>query len=460
MRKISSRSNVFFLAGILSLLLLSSCSARKDLPDIEKARELRQTVGSCRAEMTAESGRISLKDAADRKNRSLKAALELRRLAGKSNQAELKECLKGLDEDLDAINDVEHLAVCRQKLGDKLNGFTLSTYRSGREMVISTAFKTLKVAALAAAMMPVDRKTPDKETFSKSVNDIADVGRILAEFLTKNTYADDRQGREELAADLDSIAANPPPEFSLLLSLIYLVSCQKDLALYEIENCNAESFQETNYLGIKDKQMAYHIIRGWILHSFGWEPLASGEFAVLEKMMANENEMTPSTDIPRRNQTLSFWHLFLAFHYGYEEKDLMKMDQHLSWLIRLNPDSELVVYLTGQKLGADGTCVEVDSSIEKAYACTVDEPIIKLFAERIRSIRDSARTAPPPSMMTEPKFLIQLSFTLAKTIVSNSHLSGKIHKMLVSARDCWKSKKPVEKQADEPARTEDVQELK
>jgi hypothetical protein len=454
MRKASSRSNVFFLAGILSLLLLASCSARKDNSDIDKARELRGTVTNCRMEMTAESGKISLKDATDKKNKALKVALELRRLVGKSNQVELKETLNGLDDDLNAINDIEHIAVCRQKLNSKITGFTLSTYQSGRRAVIVTVFKVLKVAALVAAEMPVAKDAAGKETFAKSVNDVADAGRMIAEFLSGNTYSDDNQGRARLAEDLDSMAVKPPPEINLVLSLAYLVSCQKDLALYEIETCDAESFRDTNYFGMKDKQMAYHILRGWILHSFGWEPLVAGEFEAMEKMMADESEQSPAANIARRNQTLSLWHLFLAGHYGYEEWDLRKVDQHLSWLIRLNPDSEPVAYLTGQKHAVDGHWEEVGSSMENAYAGTEDEPIIKLLAGRIRAIRDSSKTEPPPNLVTDPKFLFQISFTLVKTIANNAHLSERMHKLLASARDCWKTKKPVE-----PIKTEDLQEI-
>jgi len=167
--------------------------------------------------------------------------------------------------------------------------------------------------------------------------------------------------------------------------------------------------------------------------------------------MAEENEMTPASDPAKRNQTLSLWHLFLAYQYGYEKNDYIKMDQHLAWLIRINPDSDLVVYLTGEKHAADGTWEKVDKSLEKDYAGTEDETTIKVLAGRIRAVRDSEKLEPPPRVITDRKFILRLAVTLANKYAVKAANSDFIRRLCVSIRDFWTTKKPEEK-PEEPAK--------
>ncbi len=432
------------MAFSLSLCLLISCSGKKEGADTERAQSLRRTIGEHRASLESESATVSSKAATEKCKTALRAAAELRKLASKSKEPSVKDALKGMSDDLLAMSDVEQLAICRQKLKDTMSSFSHSGYQSGRDMMLKAIFTAFKLAVIAAPEFPAGNDDKDAARLSKSVNDAAEIARNTAEFLTRNKYSDDKDGRAKLVADLDAIAAKPPAEFNLLLSLAYLMSGSNDLALYEIESCNTATFQDTDYLSSKDKVLLYHIDRALVLHSMGWTPLADTEFAGLEKIMSDETETTPAADIQARNQTLSIWHLFLAYHFGYDKSDYIKMDQNLAWLIRLNPDSEIVVFLTGQKRGADGTLGNVEKSLEKKYAGTEDEQIIKVLAERIRAVRDSTKTEPPPRVITSPGFLLRLSYTLAKNFADRSPKIQELHRLLSSARNFWKVKKADE----------------
>ncbi|HBC86614.1 MAG TPA: hypothetical protein DCZ94_06650 [Lentisphaeria bacterium] len=453
---------------LFSVLFLASCSAKNKEADLDKAQELRQKIIACRSFMNAESEKISPKDATRKREEAQKDARELKKLAEKSTDRAVMDTARGVDEDIVKIKEIEELVICRQKLKDKISGMTLATYRSGRDLMISAVFKAFQIAVIAAVEFPVDKADADKqERVAKSINQAADAGRTITEFLTGNTYADDKEGREKLSADLGALSSKPLPELNLILSLVYLTSGQNDLALFEIENCNPSSFRDTKYLSGKDKLMFFHIIRGWILHSNGWEPLSAIEMTRLETMMADENEMTQVPDIAKRNQTLSFWHLFLAYHYGYEKHDYVKMDQHIAWIIRLNPDSELVSYLTGQKRTAGDVYENVDKSLEKDYAGTEDEAVIKLFAERVRAVRDSAKLEAPPRVATSPRFMLSLAMTITKKYAVKTANSEFMHRLLISVRDFWKVKKTDEKQIDIPPESvkaetpeSDVQEIK
>jgi len=439
-------------------VFLVSCSKAAG-DDMEKAGVLRQEVLDCRMEMTSSSDKISYDDARRMKDQALKAAAGLKKLAKNSGDRAVAETLKGLDADLLAITDVEELALCRRKLAERLDALTLSSYINSRGMMISALMKVLKVGVLAAAELPENIPSGREDAFSDAVNHVALCGRTIAEFLTKSKYSNDKDGRDRIAADLDAIAAKPPPELNLFLSLVYLVSCQDDLALFEIEHCNPSAFQDTNYLSITDKLMFYHMIRGWVLNANGWGPLSTAEFAALEKMMAVENESAPASDPAARSRTLSFWHLYLAYHYCYEEFDMVKMDQNLSWLIRLNPDSEFVVFVTGQKKADDGSFISSENSMERDFAGTEDEAVVKVFAARVRAIRDSAKVEPPPRIATSPGFLFRLSLTIAVKYAKKIAEYGPFHRLSVSIRDFLKLKK-ADGKSSEPVKTENMQSVK
>jgi hypothetical protein len=49
-------------------------------------------------------------------------------------------------------------------------------------------------------------------------------------------------------------------------------------------------------------------------------------------------------------QMVALFHAFMAYHYGAEKRDLVKMDAEIARCIKAWPDNPVVVFLTGRTL--------------------------------------------------------------------------------------------------------------
>jgi hypothetical protein len=99
---------------------------------------------------------------------------------------------------------------------------------------------------------------------------------------------------------------------------------------------------------------------------------------------------------------LGMIHFVLAYEHG-RQGEWAKADHELVHLMQVWPDNPLAVFLTGEKLAADGQYEQAADSLEKAAAGTQGEWLAKKLAARAREVRDHKGDAKP--LFTDTRFL-------------------------------------------------------
>ena len=93
-------------------------------------------------------------------------------------------------------------------------------------------------------------------------------------------------------------------------------------------------------------------------------------------------------------QVQAVLHLLLAASH-LQEKDYAAADRELGRAIRIDPNNPVAVFLTGERLLADGQREAAAESLEKAAAGTQHAWVAEAIAQRVRQLRDSSAPAEP-----------------------------------------------------------------
>ncbi|HLP03671.1 MAG TPA: hypothetical protein VK163_16710, partial [Opitutaceae bacterium] len=187
------------------------------------------------------------------------------------------------------------------------------------------------------------------------------------------------------AQRLETFAAREPGEFSLGLALAYAALGKGGFALVELERAEVAPFDRPELAPLVP------LARALTFSRLGFTELAAREAAKL------------SGDDEHGRQLLAVVHAALAYGYA-SEKDWKQMDRELGEAVRIWPNNPLVVYLTGERLLADG---RREQALE-TFARTAGPDaawLAPLVERRIRAVRDSQAEVPP--LVLDHTFLVK-----------------------------------------------------
>jgi tetratricopeptide (TPR) repeat protein len=163
---------------------------------------------------------------------------------------------------------------------------------------------------------------------------------------------------------------------ALGLALGYAVLGQTGFALVELDRVDPARLGEPEYAALVP------LTRALVFSRLGFLELATREAT------------GSSGDSVQGQQALAAIHAILAYGHA-TKKDWERMDRELAQAVRIWPNNPLVVFLSGERLLADGRKEQALETFARAAAGSEAAWLAPLVEKRIRQVRDSTGDAPP-----------------------------------------------------------------
>ena len=398
----SERLGGFLLTCTLALIF-TACSQSSDqllrqtLKDSREAEAAANELDAKRAMAAAERAIKSL--------RSLEARAETdstaKQVVGEARLAAL--AAKGRAELVDE----------QQQRRDCLAGWKVKAYRSSRDLLVRGLCSGAALGAdKVAAQGTNDLKIADWNLTQDARELVVLVQSIQQPDSTKTP------DWTNVATSLRQWATNPPPETHAFLALSLLGAGQRDLALAEVEAMGTNQLSSPNGMVLK------HGTRALVYALHGWNQLAAYEAAQFTSVASE-------SDYPMKGEeSLIFIHVIVAgdaLHKG----DWRKADEQLATCVKLSPNNPVVVYLTGERLAADGEWEKAAATMEAGASTTEDNWLAERFAQRARDLRDGKGRK--DSLILDPKLLTDITVHFVAEKAKTSEAAEKLDSLFKEA---------------------------
>lgn len=274
-------------------------------------------------------------------------------------------------------------AVCEEeeRLAGRLNTWNAKAHRAGRKVVLAGVLKTLAFAARQAGKNGLDKLDPSLSQAAQMAGELVYAAGDQTEPAPGDWNA--------IANELDRMAQSPPAWLGRLLLLGMLVTGKTDQAMQEAQ--------------LLDVSPAGGVAPGPV------EPLLMGlawSYADLPKMAAEAVEpLSQSGAIPPGGgrEWLCNVHLVLVV-LRVRDGDFAAADRELAAAIRVYPQSDVAVFLTGERQAADGQTVAAAQSLERLAERTSHAELARRIASRVKDIRDGKQG----TFLSDPLLLSEL----------------------------------------------------
>ena len=401
------------LLAVAMAVLLAGCGRKEAAP--QTVAECRDAAVAARGAAAAARGERSPSGAAQAAERAAKASQQAADLLAASAAPAADETAAG-DQAAAAARDAQRwakLAAEDQRLADLSSGLKAKAYRAARNTAVRLVFKALALAADQAAKA-------DWASLPQGVQQSAKTAAELWPLLTDAKPAADAQPDwQAIATGLEGFAAEPPPNLGLCLALSCLLSGRTRLALYEIEQIPPDALPPGG------QQDAYRALRAMTLSSNGLQGLAVEE---IDRLGAGRPNAQPAEG----PQVLAGIHLCAAY-ICLQERDYRRADLELVRAIQVWPNNPASVFLTGERLAADGQREPAATSLERAAADTRYAWAAERIARRARQLRDQQGEAEP--LLTDTAFLGQLVAQYLLEAAEQSAAAQQLQRAVAAARD-------------------------
>lgn len=221
------------------------------------------------------------------------------------------------------------------------------------------------------------------------------------------------------AAQLRDWSTNQTMEFRAFLGLTFTLLGRSDFALAEFETVDAAALNGTNALAI------YHVGRSVLYATQGWNHLASQE-------ATNFGQICVSSAGPEEGRMLiAVLHAYMAYEAG-SKRQFIKMDAEIAQSLRAWPENPFLVFLTGEKLAANGEWEKAAESLEASVAGTDDEWVAKRLAQRAKELRDGKGST--KAFVLDVRFLIPFAAQCLATTAKDSTAGRKLVEAVEEAK--------------------------
>ena len=232
-----------------------------------------------------------------------------------------------------------------------------------------------------------------------------------------------------VAAILRIWATNPPPETGVVLALAFAGTGQADLAVTELDMVG------TNVMASPNSAMLVHGTRAMVYVARGWNRLAAVE---VEQLAA----LAPESDYDIKSDDAVILLRVLMVGDAVHQQDWQKLDELVAECIKIAPNHPMVVYLTGERLAANGDWEKAAESMEAQARNAEEMWVAEKLSRRARELRDGRGDQ---NRFVDSKLFLDMSVFLLKRHAKNSEAARKLEEL-------WKQAGAVGKKwfGDEP----------
>jgi tetratricopeptide (TPR) repeat protein len=304
------------------------------------------------------------------------------------------------------------LAEEEQRRDRLVNGLKGKAYRTARQTAVPGACKGLALAAEQAG-----KTNPDDlpEAVRDSSRMAADLARPYA---GREPLPNGQPDWPRVAGDLRGLAAAPPPEMGMGLSLAFLLAGRKEFALCEIELIDASA------LNTREQKTCYHLLRGF-LYSVNGLPLLAGEEITQAPALGEEQKKHYGPEL------LAGIHLALACLH-LRAKDYEKADREVVLALRAWPNNDVAVFLTGERLAATGEYEKAANSLEALARNTDQEWLARKVAQRACDLRD--RPGEADTLLHDERFLLDVMLHYLAIAAQKSETARQLQQSVAAMR--------------------------
>ena len=382
------RRHLPFACLLLPLVLVSACSRR---PPAEEAAQLAAEISTLRATLPSDPTAEQASAIAKPAKRAARAYTALQELQTE-NPADSAVAAARTEAEPVAIEirRIHRLATERHDLSDLMGGLKVRAYRATRTVVVPGILDTLAAAARQAAetdFAKLPALVREGATLAANLADVWPAEATTGDAAPPLTRADWQRAAERLEA----FNRAEPAELALGLGIAYGALGKSGFALVELDRAAAGQFSEPEYAEIVP------LVRALVYSRLGFTELATREIARL------------GGDTEQGRQLLALGHLTIAYLHS-REKDWKQVDRSLGEAVRIWPNNPLVVYLSGERLLADGRKEQALETFAQAATGTDAAWLAPLLEKRVRAVRDSRGDVPP--LFLDNGFIVESTLRL------------------------------------------------
>lgn len=255
----------------------------------------------------------------------------------------------------------------------------------------------------------------DLETLPQQVRESAlRAGDLAARCCGRKPLADGKPDWPGIASDMRGMSGAMPWEACRDMAIALALLGKNEMALWEIETIDPWK------LATDDERTGWFVAHGVILSRLGCPLLAAEE---IEKAPA----LAGSGYGP---EILAGVHLALAFVY-LQSKDNEAADREIGLSMQAWPGNPVAVYLTGERLEANGEHEKAAECLEEASKGTEGEWLAKRLAQRARDVRDHPGES--PSLVHDPEFQREVVFQYLAVAAKKSPAAAKLNAAIIGA---------------------------
>jgi len=397
------------LFSLLALsLLFAGCGKTTD----ELVQQAREAESAARLACEADEPKTARK-AADRAESALET-LEKRAAKAKDDKPALDAAAGTARLAARAARDHAQLATERAEFRDLCSSIKARAYRATRSTIFHQVLPQLANAAESA-------DTAEPGSIQRR---LAEEAWGLAHDLGgRPSLADGQPDWAGTAADLRAWSQQPPPQFALFLGIAWGLAGQPALAFSELQTLDPAGLTDD------DERALWHGAHAALFALRGWNKLASIDAercaACLDPQSAIDGHII-----------VALFHGFRAYD-AYRKQDLTAMDAALAQSLRAWPDNPLGIFLTGERLAADGQWEKAAESLETIATNSDEAWIARHIAARARELRDGKGSS--KKLFTDDRMIIGLALRIALREARNTP-AGQRLKPLLDAADSFTSR--------------------
>ena len=377
--------------GIVAVFWVLAASAGCNRgPVDEQARSQRDRAKEALADAEAARKAGDADEARDAADSARKAADKARKLAEGADATLAAAAKSAADEAEQAAAAAEDVATWTEEeaqLAKDLGSWKAKGYRVARAGALKGIFTGMALAARQA----------DKKGVDSLPEPVRGAAEQAADLSGRKRLPDGKPDWKGIAEDMSAWSSDPPQKIGLVLAVAYLFSGREDLALYEAARLDVDRIENAD-----ERDLSY-LLRGTIYRMRGLRKLGQREIDVA----AGENAEGFCKGYGPEVQ--AGLHLALAF-VAIREGNYKGADLQIARASKVHPNNPVTVFLTGERLLADGRHEQAAESLEAVVAAEVGQeyaPLAKMIAERAREIRDKKGKAEP--LVHDRSFLTKLA---------------------------------------------------
>lgn len=305
-----------------------------------------------------------------------------------------------------------HLTEEQTRLEGLLHGWKTTGYRKARGFAMTGAFKGL---ALASRQVDEEKLAESNKALRASVELGANLVRVFG--AAKPVNAEGQTDWPKVAEVLDGFAEKPPEHLTYALVSGFGIMTKFKWALIELDMIDSSQFSE-------DDKRRYTIARSVLLSFNDFPELATRELSSVDENSVKDQ--THDRNFLASAHALLMLYRIMKLDFGGAEKELVR-------IMRLVPNSPLVVFLTGERIAASGEPEKAAKSIETLQALQGHEWFGKMLADRAKALRDKGGEAEP--LFTDKKFLVSLAVGFLKNESKGSETLTNIYTKVQSGKE-------------------------